>query len=58
VHPVSEQAKVKLALVEVLELPGPFWMVVSGGMVSTVKLQTAGVGSVFPAESTALTSKV
>jgi hypothetical protein len=41
--------KVKLTLVEVVGSLGPLRIVVSGGVVSTVKPLLAGVGSTLPA---------
>ena len=48
--------KAKVAVLPVP--PGPESMFVSGGIVSTVKLRVAGVGSVLPAESVARTENV
>lgn len=60
--PLSLEAKMKLAIVEVVIAAGPSVIQVSGGVVSAgaaiVQVQVAGVGSMFPAASTALTSKL
>ena len=60
VEPVSLEEKPKLAeaLFTVLPEAGPEVMVVSGAVVSTVQVRLAGVPSVWPAASVALTWKV
>ncbi len=50
--------KLKVAALVVNVPDGPLVMVVSGGMVSIVKLRVAGVASVFPAASIARTENV
>jgi hypothetical protein len=57
-EPVSLAENSKLALVLVVVGGGPKLMVVCGAVVSTVHVKVAGVGSAFPARSTARTSKV
>ena len=56
--PCSFAEKVKLALVLLVGLAGPASNAVCGGVVSTVQVKTAGVGSTFPARSTARTANV
>jgi hypothetical protein len=56
--PASLELKVKVALVAFVGSDGPESTVVSGGVVSIVQVQVAGVGSVFPSESVARTAKV
>ena len=51
-------AKLKLALLLVLMAGGAAVMVVSGGVVSTVQVKLAGVGSALPAASVARTWKL
>ena len=59
VAPGSSDEKVKLGVVVVGRARwGPESIVVSGAVVSTVKVRLAGVGSVLPAASMARTSKV
>ncbi len=53
VAPVSGDVNVKLALVEFVALAGAAEIVVSGGVVSTVQVNIAGVASLLPALSTA-----
>jgi hypothetical protein len=57
-EPVADEEKVKVGVGSLVVPLGPPVIVVSGGVVSTVKLCEAGVGSVLPAGSVALTSKV
>ena len=56
--PASPEEKPKVGVVSVVRPLGPESIVVFGGVVSTVKLRLAGVGSGLPAASTARTSKV
>ena len=58
VSEAGSPAKVKVAWSVAMVPEGPESIVVSGGVVSTVKVRVAGVGSVLPAASVALTSKV
>jgi hypothetical protein len=58
VDPGSLELKLKLALVWFVGFAGEDVIIVSGGVVSTVQVCAAGVGSVLPAGSVALTSKV
>jgi adenine deaminase len=58
VLPASVEEKLKLALAELLGLGGPAVIVVSGATRSIVQLCVAGVASVFPAGSVALTWKL
>ena len=58
VEPASLEENVKLAVVLLVGVAGLLLMVVSGGVVSIIHVQVAGVGSGFNARSTALTSKV
>jgi hypothetical protein len=55
---VSVAWNVKVALVLLVGETGMLSMIVSGGVVSTVQVKLAGVGSVLPALSIALTWKV
>ena len=57
VAPASEE-KAKLARAELVSPLGPESIAVSGAAVSTVHLRNAGVASVLPAASLALTEKV
>jgi hypothetical protein len=52
------ELKLKLALVEFVVAGGPALIEVSGGVVSTVQVKLAGVGSTLPAASVAVTWKV
>jgi hypothetical protein len=54
----SLELKVNVALVSLVGSVGPESIVVSGAAVSTVQECEAGVGSVLPAGSVALTSNV
>ena len=58
VEPSSDAVKPNVGAFSWVELPGLLVMVVSGGTVSTVKAQVAGVGSMLPAPSMARTAKV
>ena len=58
VEPVSVALKAKVAVSEVAMPDGPASIVVSGGVVSTVQVRLAGVGSVLPAGSVARTVNV
>jgi len=65
VLPASEEEKVNVALLDFIVPEGPESIVVSGAVVScggggtsTVKVLEAGMASVFPAASLALTEKV
>ena len=58
VSPAGSPLKVKVAWSVVMVPEGPESIVVSGGVVSTVKVLVAGVGSWFPAASSALNSAV
>ena len=51
VSPAGVPAKVKVAWLVAMVPEGPVLIVVSGGVVSTVKVRVAGVGSWFPAAS-------
>jgi hypothetical protein len=55
---LSGDENVKVGVGSLDGLDGVVFMVVSGATVSTVQLNDAGVGSVFPKESVACTSKV
>jgi hypothetical protein len=57
VEPDSEALKPKVGALSLLGLEGPESIEVSGGVVSTMKLRVAGVGSVFEASSMARTEK-
>ena len=54
-EPASDDEKVKLAFRCAIVPEGPEVIVVSGRVVSTVKVRLAGVGSVLPVWSVALT---
>ena len=56
--PVSEDVKVKLALVLLVNAAGFPVIVVTGGVVSIVQEKLAGVESVLPAASVARTWKM
>ena len=56
--PPSVALKVKVAVVWIVGSAGPESMMVSGAVVSTVQAWVAGVGSVLPVGSVALTSKL
>ena len=58
VEPVSVALKAKVAVSEVAMPDGPASIVVSGGVVSTVQIRLAGLGSVLPAGSVARTVNV
>ncbi len=58
VEPLSEAAKANVAEVDLTVPEGPEVIVVLGRTVSTVHARSAGVGSLLPARSTALTLKV
>jgi len=55
VLPPSVEAKVKVALVLLVDAGGLVVMLVSGGVASIVQVKMAGVGSLLPAASMALT---
>jgi hypothetical protein len=57
-EPGSLEAKAKVGVRSLVGPEGPAVIVVSGAAVSTVKELVAGVGSVLPAASVALTSKL
>lgn len=58
VEPLSVESNVNVAEVVLTEPVGPVRMFVSGGVVSTVQVRSAGVWSVFPAVSVAFTENV
>jgi hypothetical protein len=58
VLPASLEENENVALAELLGLGGPATIVVSGGVRSIVQVRVAGLPSVFPAASVALTWKV
>ena len=58
VEPVSVALNAKLADAEPTVPVGPASIVVSGGVVSTVQVRLAGLGSVLPAGSVAATVNV
>jgi hypothetical protein len=58
VSPSSVAEKLKSAELVLTVPEGPESMVVSGAVVSTVQVKSAGVGSVLPASSVAFTEKV
>ena len=57
-EPASEEEKLKVGVASLVSPEGPESIVVSGSVASTVKPWESGLGSGFPAASTALTWKV